>query len=338
MPSSAQPQPVTDLTITSPRPLQVIQRRTRAAGEVLVSGRAAVLCDRIEAQVTGRSLSGDICPTWEPVPLFPATGVFQGLLLVPAGGWYDVEVRAVQGGETVAAATVSQVGVGEVFVTAGQSNSTNAGQFPIQQHSGMVSSFSGRHWQIADDPQPGCHDESTGGSPWPAMGDALYAAYEVPIGIAATGHGATSVNQWAPGDELFQWMMTRIWQLGPGGFRALLWHQGESDVAMPTEDYFAKLAAIIAASQEAAGWHFPWGVAKVSYHNPDNPRFETTRAAHQALWDAGLAFAGPDTDDLTGDHRDMDGLGIHFSPKGLKAHGEMWADCIRAWLDCLLEQ
>lgn len=337
MSTLAQP-PAADLTVTSPRPLQVIQRRTRAAGEILVSGRVGVPCDRVEAQVTGPSLSGDICATWEPVPLFPATGVFQGLLLVPAGGWYGLGVRAVRDGETVATATVSQVGVGEVFVTAGQSNSTNSGQLQIQQHSGMVSSFSGQHWQIADDPQPGCHDESTGGSPWPALGDALYAAYGVPIGIAATGHGGTSVNQWTPGDELFQWMMGRIWQLGPGGFRALLWHQGESDVAMPAEEYFGKLAAIIGASQEAAGWCFPWGVAKVSYHSPDNPRFESTREAQQALWDAALAFAGPDTDDLTGDHRDMDGLGIHFSPKGLKVHGERWADSIRAWLDAVLEQ
>jgi hypothetical protein len=337
VPDFALPEPIADLTITSPRPLQIIQRRTRVAGEMLVSGRVAVSCDRVEAQLTGRAVTGDICATWEPVPLLAVTGAFQGVLLVPAGGWYELTVRALQGDQTVAEAVVARVGVGEVFVTAGQSNSTNSGQFPIQQESGMVSSFSGRHWQIADDPQPGCHDESGGGSPWPALGDALYAAYGVPVGIAATGHGGTSVNQWAPGDELFQWMMARIWQLGPGGFRALLWHQGESDVAMPAEEYCAKLGAIIHASQEVAGWHFPWGVAKVSYHNADSPRFDTMRDAHQALWDAGLAFAGPDTDDLTGEHRDFDGTGIHFSPKGLKVHGELWAGCLRAWLDGALE-
>jgi hypothetical protein len=45
---------------------------------------------------------------------------------------------------------------------------------------------------------------------------------------------------------------------------------------------------------------------------------------------------GPDTDTLTGDNRDMDGKGIHFSPKGLKAHGEMWAEKVSAYLDQVL--
>ena len=39
-----------------------------------------------------------------------------------------------------------------------------------------------------------------------------------------------------------------------------------------------------------------------------------------------MAFEGPDTDTLTGDYRDYNGTGIHFSPKGLKKHGEMWAE------------
>lgn len=326
-------QPHGKLAILAPRNLQVIQRRDRLSGEMLVSGFVQVPCDRVQARATGSSLQGELPGEWAPLALLPVTGGFAGVLTVPAGGWYELTVQALAGEHVVATARVAEVGVGEVFVTAGQSNSTNCGQFPITQASGMVSSFSGSHWQIADDPQPGCHDESAGGSPWPAFGDALYAAYGVPIGIAATGHGGTSVNQWQPGGELFPWLMTRIWQLGPQGFRAVLWHQGESDVAMPTAEYVAKLGNVIRESQQAAGWYFPWGVAQVSYHNPESPRFETTREAHQALWDKGVAFIGPDTDLLTGDHRDFDGQGIHFSPKGLTVHGQMWAECVRAWLD-----
>lgn len=325
------------LVIVSPRNLQVIQRHTRLAGAVLVSGYATVACEAVQARFVGPALAGEAHGQWQPLERLPVAGGFGAVLTVPAGGWYELTVQALADGAVVAEATVAQVGVGEVFVTAGQSNSTNSGQFPITQGSGKVASFSGSHWQLADDPQPGCHDQSGGGSPWPAFGDALVAAYGVPVGIAATGHGGTSVNQWRPGDELFQWMMARLWQLGPGGCRAVLWHQGESDVAMPAAEYEAKLTEIIRCSQEAAGWHFPWGVAKVSYHNPDNPRFETMRAAHQALWDARVAFAGPDTDQLVGDHRDYDGLGIHFSPKGLTVHGQQWAQCVRDWLDEVLD-
>ena len=166
----------------------------------------------------------------------------------------------------------------------------------------------------------------------------MFERYGVPIGVATTGHGGTSVWQWKPGSELFTWTMTRIHQLGPGGFRALLWHQGESDVWMDSGEYFSRMRQLIIQTKAQARWEFPWFVAKVSYHNPDLSSFESTRSAHQRLWDEGIALEGPDTDVLTGDNRDFDGKGIHFSPKGLKAHGQMWAEKVGIYLDKVLAE
>jgi hypothetical protein len=317
-----------------------VQRATKSAGEVLVSGRVKSECDQVEARVTGKSSDGsDLPDRWQAIPFTPAFKSFFGKVSLPAGGWYKVEVRASKAGQPVGdTVTIDKVGVGEVFVIAGQSNSTNSGQFKTQQTSGMVSSFSGTAWQLADDPQPGTSDNSKGGSPWPAFGDAMYAKYKVPIGIASTGFGGTSVKQWQPGDGLFTNTTRRIHQLGPAGFRALLWHQGESDVGMATDEYVRLLANVIAESKKQAGWEFPWFVAQVSYHNPDKPRHDTTRNAHQKVWELGLALPGPDTDTLTGDNRDNDAKGIHFSPKGLKAHGEMWAEKVAPYLDKALER
>ena len=45
---------------------------------------------------------------------------------------------------------------------------------------------------------------------------------------------------------------------------------------------------------------------------------------------------GPDTDVLVGDHRDLGGKGVHFSPKGLKAHGEMWAEKVTPYVNSTL--
>jgi hypothetical protein len=326
-----------NVTVLSPRPLQVVQRATKSAGEVLVSGRVKAECDKVEVRFSGKGVAGDLPDQWHPVRCNTADKGFFGRVAVPAGGWYKVEIRATKGGQTAGEATIDKVGVGEVFVIAGQSNSTNCGQFKTKQTSGMISSFSGSAWQIADDPQPGTSDNSQGGSPWPAFGDAMYAKYKVPIGIASTGFGGTSVKQWQPGDGLFTNTLRRILQLGPGGFRALLWHQGESDVGMATDEYVRLLGVVIKESKRQAGWEFPWLVAQVSYHNPDKPKHDNMRAAHQKIWDLGLALAGPDTDTLTGDNRDLDGKGIHFSPKGLKAHGEMWAEKVGAYLDKTLE-
>jgi eukaryotic-like serine/threonine-protein kinase len=71
----------------------------------------------------------------------------------------------------------------------------------------------------------------------------------------------------------------------------------------------------------------------VSYHNPRDASSPSTREAQKKLWDEGVALEGPDTDTLTGDHRDLGGMGIHFSPKGLRAHGRLWAEKVGVYLD-----
>jgi hypothetical protein len=114
-------------------------------------------------------------------------------LAAPAGGWYRVEVRIVKQGKPVDSTAVEHVGVGEVFVIAGQSNSTNYGEELQRTRTRMVGAFSGAGWRLADGPQPGVQDNSRMGSFLPAFGDALYERLQVPIGVAAVGAGSTSV-------------------------------------------------------------------------------------------------------------------------------------------------
>ncbi len=322
-----------DLTLDLPLDYQVFQRRTKLQGAMTIRGRVRSPYDRVEVRTLGKSLQGALPDQWRELTVTAKARSFEGTMPTPAGGWYTVEVRALKDGKVVGQMTVDHVGIGEVFIGAGQSNSTNCGQEKIQQRSGMVSSFSGTGWQLGDDPQPGVHDNSAGGSYWPAFGDAMYEEYQVPIGIASTGHSGTSVNQWAPGSELCRWTIGRMNQLGPNGFRAVLWHQGESDVGMKSEEYTRKMTALIRETQKGAGWAVPWFVAQVSYHNPNQVTFPDPRAGQKKLWETGVAFEGPDTDTLTGDNRDEGGKGIHFSPKGLKAHGKMWAEKVAVYLD-----
>jgi hypothetical protein len=329
---AAKPAVVPDLAVLSPRDYQVFQRRSRLRNAIGLRGRVRPACDRVEARVTG-FLAGD----WRTLPPLQPDQTFEGELPANAGGWYRVELRAMREDQVVAQAAVDHVGVGEVFVIAGQSNSTNYGPDKLKTQSGMVATFDGDGWRLADDPQPGVHDRSDGGSCWPAFGDALYARYKVPIGIASTGHAGTSVKEWRAGGEYFRWLTARMGQLGKGGFRAVLWHQGESDVDMPSEEYLRQLTAVIKESKKEAGWDFPWFVAQVSYQGPSKRSFDTTRAAQKKLWETGVALEGPDTDTLTEDNRENGGQRIHFSAKGLRAHGRMWADKVGVYLDKVLD-
>ena len=107
---------------------------------------------------------------------------------------------------------------------------------------------------------------------------------------------------------------------------------------MASDEYFAKLKNVIQSSRARAGWQIPWFVAEASYHNPKQPSYESVRSAQEQLWTDGIALPGPDTDTLTGQNRDLDGLGIHFSPAGLHAHGQMWAEKVGEYLDKVLQQ
>ena len=113
-------------------------------------------------------------------------------------------------------------------------------------------------------------------------------------------------------------------------------HDAEADADGDPERNYASMVRIIRTSTEEAGWYFPWFVAKASYIDAQHPTYDSIRTVHQRLWDNGIALPGPDTDELRGDCRDTDGAGIHLSPKGLKAHGEMWAECVSGYLDEIL--
>jgi hypothetical protein len=323
-----------DVMLYSPGDYRVFQRKSLHTGNVRIAGEVKVPCDKIEARLSGKGMDGPLPDKWQDVPFDPTTHAFFIEAPTPAGGWYQLEVRALQGGKEVATAQIPHVGVGEVFVTCGQSNSTNCGTPPSTTETGMVATFGGDDWRLANDPQPGARDPSTGGGPWPSFGDAMYNKYHVPIGVAVTGQGGAPVRNWEAGRPAFVWMMLRINQLGPGGFRALLWHQGEANVGQTNDEYFQALSSTVAASYSVAGWKFPWFVAQTSYHNPKEPSFPAPRGAQKQLWDAGIALEGPDTDTLTEEFR----AGIHLNAKGLKKHGELWADKVSIYLDKVLAQ
>jgi hypothetical protein len=325
-----------DLVVDSPRDYQVFQRYSRLHGQVWLQGRVRSFCDKVEVRITGKSLEGPVPDKWQDVVFDAEDRRFETTLPAPAGGWFRVEVRALRGPDAVASRAIEHVGVGEVFVGAGGSSSTNCGEERLRSESGFVSTFDGSRWRPAYDPQPGVHDKTGGGSFWPTFGDALYARCGVPVGVASTGQSGSSVGQWQKGGACYRCTMTRIEQLGPGGFRAVLWHQGESDVSLSADQYARLLRNVIETSKEDAGWDFPWFVAQASYLNPRAVSFPTVREGQKKLWDAKVALKGPDTDTLMGDYRDAGGKGIHFSVRGLRAHGEMWADKVGAYLDRVL--
>ena len=350
------------LVLSSPQDYQVFQRQMRTRGEIIVDGHA----DGIPVPVLEVKLAEVAGQEWKALAVDPKTGAFHASVAAPAGGWYRLEARLTVSGQIAAEAAVAHVGIGEVFIVAGQSNSCNYGAEKQNPVTGKVASFDGSKWAIANDPQPG--GGGKGGSFIPAFGDAMVARLNVPVAVAACGIGSTSVRQWLPAGSIihnepttgagvkkiepgkwevtgqpFEGLMQRVDALGPHGFRAILWHQGESDAGQAREGYPADrqisgkqyqqfMEQLIHASRDQARWDIPWFVAQATYHSETDPADEEFRSAQKSLWDSDLAQQGPDTDALGKGYR----TGVHCNAAGLTAHGKLWDEQVGKWLDQLL--
>jgi predicted phosphodiesterase len=344
--------------IISPVEHQVIQRDSGNTAWVEIKvvtaspvSKSGLLEYRLDKNKTWEKLSGE----WK-------NQNHLSRLKMPAGGWYGLEVRDSRTPDH--RSQVVQFGVGEVFVVAGQSNSGNYGEVKQSTQTGLVSAydFGNKKWQLAVDPQPGAGGR--GGSIMPLLGDLLVREFEMPIGIIAYGQGGTSVREWLPQGSRFpnpptvenkvrkinddEWeslgkiypgFIERMKAFGKNGFRAVLWHQGESDANQkdPTRTlsgplYEKYLTQLILKTRTDLEWDVPWFVAQATYHVPGDESDPNIRAAQANLWKNGVAFQGPDTDQLKGKLRERDGQGVHFSGPGLEVHADAWFEKVSPWL------
>ena len=247
---------------------------------------------------------------------------------VPGGGWYTLIVNA--GSESK---TVEKVGVGEVFITGGQSNSCNFGGEKTTAQSDLVSAYNPNTntWQHCEDSQPsesGFNTGNGGGSAWPSMGDALTQKTGVPVGFVSTGVGSAKIEELRT--KHYFAIKNAINDLKPYGYRAFLLHQGEADTdGTNREKYLASLQQLIAQTREDAGYNLNWCIAQVSYawSNYNNTKkMESMKETQRAACNDETIFVGPTTDDLQGEYRHTDNL--HLSKLGLIEHGKRWADVV----------
>ncbi len=348
------------LNLISPLDYQVFQRQTPTDGKIIVevtletTARGTLTnLEKLEAQLVGNAIKK--FPNWQPLPFDNRVRHFRAELSAPAGGWYQLQVRLIGSGTNIAEANVEHVGVGEIFVVAGQSNAANHGEEKQQAKNPLIVEFGNGNWHPAKDPEAGASGK--GGSFMPAFGDAMAARFNVPIGIVAIAEGSTSVREWLPKNdsivalpdtgrnvimvgsnswvaagELYDRIISTQQMLGSNGFRALLWHQGESDSTLSPKIYRQYLQRIIETSRASAGWRVPWFVAQASYH-PGDTGLPELRAAQKSLATDGIALAGPNTDELGPEWRQNNGKGIHFNARGLQKHGELWAQMVGDWLE-----
>ena len=259
---------VAQLQITHPMPRLVVQRGADGNGQLYLSGRLTSAVDRVEAQLTPVAAGQGTATDWQTVQTNPTSSIFLGHI-TGVGGWYVLTVRTIVNNTVTAQAIVQPVGIGEVFVTAGQSNARGLGigDNDLGTNTDRVNAIDSINHHYAGGPLISSGDpspvpvfkaltaarrvfpmaESSWG--WGELGDYIVNRYNVPVAFYVTGWDSSLVEDWLntangiPACNRYNcsvgyWPnlqpytnLKNVMQyyLSVAGARAVLWHQGEAE-------------------------------------------------------------------------------------------------------------
>ena len=116
------------LQIQFPQARAVFQRNEKNEGIVPIWGNIRFQSIKIYYNLFARyEKLDDPHSVGDWIQISPASTSFQGILKIPAGGWYRIVVQLKNGKKMLSQASVDKIGVGEIILTLGQSNSANSG-------------------------------------------------------------------------------------------------------------------------------------------------------------------------------------------------------------------
>ncbi|WP_167859739.1 sialate O-acetylesterase [Paenibacillus cymbidii] len=203
-----------------------------------------------------REEDGSAVMPWQRCEMLPDRGWRTVLERIPAGGLYRVETclqpdhRMTDITWALRGDMIHHIGVGDLFVIAGQSNAAGYGRGPHQDAPELgihLMRHNGR-WDLASHP----FNESTatvhpanretanpGHSPYLAFAKLVKREAGYPIGLLMTALGGSPLRKWNPDEDgdLYRNMMNIIAAAG-GKVRGMLWYQGESDCAPDAADTY----------------------------------------------------------------------------------------------------
>lgn len=335
------------MQITFPVSRVVFQRDNQNLATFNVAGDYSIELDRVEARLIPFQVGQGESTNWQIISNV-SKGIFNGTIS-GKGGWYKLEVRGIKNGAIVANTSLDRVGIGEVFLVAGQSNAEGQPSYPggeIGTTEDRVSCVDFVEYffdenllpfkfsQLGDFKKVGPYNPVPWY--WARLGEKLCQKLNVPVLFYGNAVGGTSVLWWAQsanGIDLRQ--QQPLFVKVPGmpyrgiqgtlqhyasrtGIRAVLWHQGESDITMSSQDYFNNLKTIIDKSRrDVEHSNLPWVVARVGNINGQN------LVANQVP----NVYQGPNTDERIPDVPQYRFNG-HFAYEGLSLAANLWFESL----------
>lgn len=239
-----------------PKNWQILQQtngyaKVHLSGEVYLDDEILKYKDgTIIVRICDENTDARILP---PITVIPEGNKWSADFDIPAGGLYRIDTmyrynrRWYRRGDRI-----KHIGVGDVYVIAGQSNADGMGFESINETPDMnvhVFRLSGE-WDIATHPLSdstnNIFDESigkgySGKSPWILFAKKISSSMGYPIGLIPTARGGSSIVSWnrKHNGELFDNMLNMV-EATSYGIKGILWIQGCNETCREVEtvDYY----------------------------------------------------------------------------------------------------
>ncbi|RAJ97720.1 putative secreted protein (Por secretion system target) [Larkinella arboricola] len=344
------------LQVTFPRSRMVFQRNNGNEARLWIGGYYSLPFSRI--QVRAEPMEGGTLLDWTTLQENPKGGAFAGSVTVK-GGWYRLRIRGLQGEQYIEGGGVERIGVGEVFVIAGQSNAQ--GFLNFGERGASSDRVSCVNFGIGSESSP--FDPNTlefshldagrqifprGKSAWcwGVLGDRLVERLGVPVLFFNAAWQGSSSKNWRESADGIQtteeYTNTEKYPVGQPygnlktalnyyvqmlGIRAILWHQGEADnfFNRSIDDYAGNLSRVITRSREHSAKDISWVVSRASYSDPDGTDDNVIAGQNRVIQTVSNVFAGPETDRIQIPRAGpYDSDRVHFHDNGLVQLADAW--------------
>lgn len=336
-------------TVVSPQNRIVFQRTNQNDAAVPITGICPSSATRIDVRAEAVQAGQGTSTGWITADGRPQNGRFSGSVTL-RGGWYRLFVRIVSNADIIGETAVDRVGVGEVFIVAGQSNAQGGHQSNPGAADDRVSVID---WYQDDLPeanlplvfsQASTNRRMAPFNPlhmWGLLGDRLTSRLNVPVLFLGAAYGGASSEVWRisaqgqnPGGSPGPYLMPYR-PLGAAldhyvrrtGVRAVLWHQGESDNGYRGQQaYFDNVRIVIEKTRQQSGLsRLPWVVSRATYiGGRTDPAI--IAGQNQLIQSIDQVWPGPETDAYTSPEDRFDGL--HFGTSGLGRLTDLWDKCL----------
>lgn len=304
-----------EILLQAPEPYQVFQRDGSNQATIAIRGNVVYGSGTYDVEASWGSggytqIAAGISST------------FSGSLTGQSAGQGTLDVRIKTAGTStvITSTSVQNVGIGDVFIIAGQSNAEGKGTTNnVYTHATLKAGLYGNdyRWRELADPvdslvnQVDSVSAGTGGigSPWPLLATSIMATTGFPVAFVPCPMGGSTIADWQPGAShvnratLYGSMNYRA---SLTGCKAVLFHQGEQDVGLGTSQatYNAALDALANAINSDRGVVLL--AAKI--HNISGDESKVNAAIAEAVGDNANVKLGADN---TGLNTSPDGT--HFT-------------------------